>query len=555
MLRNTITGLPGTLTAQYFFNLLVFFLIFILIYNPKYNYSLEKLSMFGYESFHEYHHVTFFLIPIHEILSGKTLLFNVSSLYGIFSTYINSFIFSFVKLTYSNFVLYSTYVSIIYLFLFFIILKRLTKSFLLALLGTLAYIRLAFFRTFPPEIEVFIFPSTTPIRYFFDIIALYLISQYFRQVFSLKRLFFLSTVIVFAFFYNFDFGLFILISYISVLFFDVFLSFFHSEKFYKIILKIDYYLLSLVFPFILFTLLIILYTYFRSGNLPDFGQYLFHISTQAIQLKDRTFPTNVIGWQFFPFPIYLFGFYYVFYQNIIKKRAYNHEFVFLLAYGILTFTSYINLSEPNHLFPYLHPAIIMLILLLKVFIDKLAILKKNIFIFFCLIFFFIGFFWTIYMYPKSFISLIAEKINSRYSKIKAKYYYWNYPGADFYLQDDDGKNFKLAVDKIKQYAKNDQEIVIISRYSALLHLMSGKTSLINHPNIENDIYSTKEFYNILNIININQPKYIFVHSSNYSQWYADIMNILWNKIKIDYVFKENSGALDVYQRITSPDRL
>lgn len=539
-LKKMVWSSTNTPFIKFLAYLLVFLLISFLIYNPKYKYSFEKLSLFGYESYHQFHHVTFFVIPIHEILAGKTLLINVSSLYGILLTYFNSLIFKIFGLTYSNFVLFNMIITVIYIWLFFLILKKITNSFWLALMGTFAYVRLAFFRDLLPHQEIFILPSTTPIRHFFDLIVFYLIYDYFHRPDSLKRLLIMTITVVFTFFYSFDFGLFILLAYIMTLMFDIFLS--------KTITKSNKYFLTLVAPFIFFGLLIIGYTFFRSGAFLDFNQYLFNLSTQTAQLNDRSLPA-VIGWHYLPLSIYLLSFYFIFHQALIKKEKGNQWLVFLLVYGLLTFVYYINLSEPNHLFSFLHPAILIFILLLNTAKNKLTQLKTSMpfILFFVLVTFFIGIFWTIFISPKLFTNMIAEKINYRYSPISTNYYYWNYPGTDFYLQDDDGKNFKLAADKIKQLSKKDKEVVIISRYSALLYLMSGKTSLINHPNIEYDIYSIQEFSEALNEIKARRPQFIFVHSQAYSQWYVDIMNTLWDKIKKDYTFKENAGAVDVYQ--------
>lgn len=539
-LKKIVWGSTNTNFIKFLSYLLVFLLISFLIYNPKYKYSFERLSLFGYESYHQFHHVTFFVIPIHEILAGKTLLINVSSLYGILLTYFNSLIFKIFGLTYSNFVLFNMVVTIVYTWIFFLILKKITKNYWLALIGTLAYIRLAFFRDLLPHQEIFILPSTTPIRHFFDLIVFYLIYDYFHRPDSLKRLLIMTMTVVFTFFYSFDFGLFILLAYIMTLMFDIFLS--------KTITKSNKYFLTLLIPLIFFGLLIILYTFFRSGTFPNWNQYLYHLYTQTIQLGDRSLPA-VIGWHYLPLSIYLISFYFIFHQVLIKKEKGNQWLVFLLIYGLFIFTYYINLSEPNHLFSILHPSILIFILLLNTTKNKLTGLKTSIpfILFFIIIAFFTGILWTIFIGPPLLTNIIAEKINYRYSPISTNYYHWNYPGTDFYLQDDDGKNFKLAADKIKQYAKKDKEVVIISRYSALLYLMSGKISLINHPNIENDVYSVQEFSEALNKIETLKPSYIFVHSQSYSQWYFNVINIFWEKIKKDYTFKENAGAIDVYQ--------
>ena len=405
----------------------------------------------------------------------------------------------------------------------------------------MAYIRLVYFRgEFAPDVEVFVFPSTTPIRYFFDLIVFYLTFEYFRRQANHKHLSIMALVVSLCFFFSFDFGLLILLSYFATLMFDICLLIINKEKLKKIINRLTVYSATLIIPFIIIGFLIIMTTFVRSGAFPNFSQYFFHLSTQAVQLNNRSFPAT-ISWQYLPLLIYLMGFYSIFYQAFFKKVRGNQWLVFLLVYGLLSYTFYINLSEPNHLFSIIHPAILIFVILFK---PKAS---ASFFPLLISVFFFVSIFWIIFTTPDLFSNMIAARINYRYSPIGNNYYRWNYPGTDFYLQDDDGKNFKLAADKIKSLTKKDEEVVIISRYSALLYLMSGKTSLINHPNIEYDIYSVQELSKAINKIKNLKPKYIFVYSQQYNQWYLDYMNILWEKIKKDYIFKENAGAVDVYQ--------
>lgn len=529
-------------------NILVFFLIIFLTYDPKFKYSFEKLSLFGYESYYQFHHVTFFIIPVFELLKGKTLLINVSSLYGVVMTYLETLIFKIIGLSYSKFVLFDMVVTIAYIWIFFLIIKKVTKSFWLALLGTIIYIRLAVFRDLPSSMEIYVLPSTTPIRNFFDIIIFYLIWDYFQHKNTLKKLILMSSLVIFAFFYGFDFGLMMAVSFIMTLGYDIFLSIFYKEKTVKIISKINRYSLSILAPAVVFGILIIGYTFFRSGIFPDLGQYFFSLSANAGHLNGRSLP-QVIGWHYLPLGIYLIGFYYVFYQVLVKKQRSFQSWVYLIIYGMISFTYYINLSEPNHLFSIMAPAVIIFILLLSAVINDLSALKKSPLLLSVILVavFFVGVAWAIFNSSPSFMELAAAKIAYRYSPITDKYYYWSDPGTDFYLQDDNGRNFELAVEKIKIYSKNNQQVVIISRYAPLLHIMSGKTSLIDHPNVENDIYTVEEFNTALMKIKTLKPQFVFVHSADYSQWYSDTMNVLWNKIKENYTLKEHAGVIDVYQ--------
>src|SRR3989338_8243982 len=105
------------------------------------------------------------------------------------------------------------------------------------------------------------------------------------------------------------------------------------------------------------------------------------------------------------------GFYSIFYKAFFKKVRGNQWLVFLLVYGLLYYTFYINLSEPNHLFSIIHPAILIFVILFK---PKAS---ASFFPLLISVFFFVSIFWIIFTTPDLFSNMIAARINYRYSPI------------------------------------------------------------------------------------------------------------------------------------------
>ncbi len=516
-------------------SLLVLLTIVVLVFNPKYKYSYVKLGFYGYESYHQFHHVNFFIAPIHETLTGKTLMVDVKSQYGVLLTYLLSLIFRFFPLTYSNFILLTTAVTIIYYFIFYLFIKKATNSYWIAIFGLIALLKLAFFRDLRVDQEIFILPSTTPIRFFFDIIIVYLLYGYFLRK-NRQSIVVSSVAVILALFYNFDFGFPIFIAYVSVLFLDTGLSLLKHETGKIVFKKIIAYLLPLEIFFILTAVLISLFTFLRSGFFPDWSLYFKAVFIQIFGLKELS---PLAGAYYLPLFIYLAGYYLVLAKLYLKDTVNIQALFFLVVYGSLIFVYAINLKEPNHLATAIHPAILVLCLLLAELKDKVNRFAAGLF--------FVAIFVVIFGSPGDFITRVRDKLNYRYSPLTENYHYWNYPGTDFYLTDDNGANFYQAANKIKQLVAGNNETLIISRYDSLLYLMSGKASLINHPIIEYDVYTVSEYNQVLRELNRNKPPYVFVHSKNYNQFYLNTMDLIWDKLKPSYVFQEQAGAVDVYK--------
>lgn len=538
---------------QIFIYLIVFLLIFFVIFNPKYKYSYEKLSLYGRESFHQFHHVNFYLMPVWEILSGKTLMVNADSQYGILLTYINSLIFKIIGVSYSNFVLYNMILTGIYCCLFFVFLKKVTNSIFWSVIGLVAYLKLFFFRYPDFTLEIYRLPSTTPIRYFFDIVVVYFIYQYFSQP-SRRRLLILSGLVVFAFFYNVDFGAAILIAYLATIFTQALATIFKKDEPKKIFQQLGKFFLPLTIFFIGTIAIIVVFSYFRSGAFPNWFSYLYLIfSHTSNQYPGNLFLTSMqaVDYYYLPIAIYIVCYYYLLHRFFQKQSVAHPELVFLLFYGLMIFIYYVNLSEPNHLWTIIHPALLIFFILVSRFFKTINQEKQKwslIQIFLLVLLIVIGFS-EIFYSPVLFLKNALVKFQYRYAPNTSDYYHWAYQGTDIYLSDNNEQDFQLAADRIDQLTAG-RSAVIISRYSPLLYLMTKKTSLIDHPNPECDFVTVNEFYQAVDKIKQVKPEHIFIYADKYNQYYLQSINtmgLLWDQVKDKYSFQEHAGAVDVYR--------
>jgi hypothetical protein len=497
--------------------------------------------LYGGESAHQFHHVNFYLGPINEILNGKMLMANAYAQYGILTTYIPAIIFSHTKLSYSGFVLYDMIISAIYCIFFFYFMKKVTGSILGALITTLSFIRLVFFRSIWTN-EVYVYPSSTPLRYIFDILVLILVYKQTRRN-SVIRAYIASFIVALSLFYNLEIGLPI---YISYFIFIIFL-YFHNGITEIAVKRILRNILFLTFNTVLFIGIISYITFTRTGIWPD---WLMQIGTLLFYGKGFfDIPMPITGEYFFIVGIYIYTFYFI--NHNLKTHEENNLslLTFILCYGIGIFVYYLGFNEPHHLYTISHPSVILFFYhLQRIFRKRRSFSEYPVVPTSLIITFFAAFtFWLISPTPGTYRNITSVFYN-RYINKYQNYYYWNYPGADFYLSKDNGKLFADSAELIKYNITSDN-ILILSRYDTLLYAMSGKGSFLDNPIIEYGIMHKYELNYAINAIFRKKPEYIFLYASSYNQMKTDNIPIIWNAIKDDYEYVYSTGVLDVYKLI------
>jgi len=536
---NSIRALLNLKSFTFIFDILFFVFIFFLEFNPNFKYSYEKIANYGGEAIHQFHHADFFIAPIHEILNGKMLLVNVQAQYGILLSYIASIYFSFIGFSYSGFTLYNILLIILYTYLFYYFCLKLTKSRIFSLFTTLGFIKITFFRTFW-QYEPYILPSTTAIRYFFDIVTMIFVYRLFNK-YTKFNLYLTSFFIAMAFFYNTEIGLSILIAYGATHFVDLLTNFPRNIKFNKIATIF----ISLISSLVFFIILISLVTFLRIKQFPNWLNYFKIIFMYGRGGYDIAMP--LIGSYYLNILVYALTFYLIIFKLINRSYRNLQILTFILVYGILSFFYYLIFNEPHHFVTIVQPAIILAVFILKTIFDNRSLIKKlNIFqqtIIITLFIFIISF---IYSSPLKSLNFALNRLKLRYSKLPGKYYYWNNSKAKIYLSDNNGKDFSQSAEVIKKL-NPEKQVVILSRYDTILMMMTNKTSLLDFPIIEYQINFVKEEEDSITKIKKDKPKYIFVFSDKYPTMVSWTIHEIWDAVKDNYIFVKNAGVVDVYK--------
>ncbi|OGG20011.1 hypothetical protein A3D03_06245 [Candidatus Gottesmanbacteria bacterium RIFCSPHIGHO2_02_FULL_40_13] len=265
--RRKMPFISSTLHAVYnYLPLIAIILIIITLFD---RFIDEKYFYVGY--LEAYLHTAPFLGPINDILMGKVILVDANSQYGLFLPYFSALVFRFIPLSIANFFYLMVIYGIIYYIFAYLILKLSTKSNLWALVGLMVMFTLHFYSTF----DRFTRPQVFPLRYLMDLPFFFLLLRY--DIKERKWLeYFLPFFAGLAFFYNFEAGTSIIISYLAYK--SLRSLFYHKDKSlnFKVLYIIKSFF-SLIFYILTLGLLYSLYALLKSGQFPDWTALLFYI--------------------------------------------------------------------------------------------------------------------------------------------------------------------------------------------------------------------------------------------------------------------------------------
>lgn len=154
----------------------------------------------------------FVLTPASEIIHGKPLLYETTSIYGILDAYLTALLVKFVLLL--SFKSMAAIIMVMY-FLFYFLLYKLLKlwsnSTLFALFGTWLAIIAGFFLLTDPYVTAYSIPGQSAFRQGFWIFSAFLIARFMRNPGKFKRELILAMAAI-SFFWNIDTGIYISIA-------------------------------------------------------------------------------------------------------------------------------------------------------------------------------------------------------------------------------------------------------------------------------------------------------------------------------------------------------
>ena len=512
-------------SGKYFFNLIIFpALLFVFLSRGDLLKSFQKpiriilqvifyltiilvlaMSILNLGSFFSAFHLNPIFYPLSQVLAGKMLLVNVTSLYGLFPLFLaplfkvigfGLFKFSLVL----GIILCASYV------LLFMFMRKAITNYVLLYCGFVGIVFYSFLA--PNPLTPSYYFQYWPIRLLFPAVFLFITASYFKE--DKKLLYYLSFFLCsLGILWNFDSGIIVFLSWIIVLAYHEFSkNTAVVTKFLKIgshILKAVIFLSATIFIFYL-------YTYLSSGVLPDiflFLQYqkMFLSGYFMIPMLAPPHSWNLI------ILTYLVGLLVSIIALINKKIEYRDTLIFAISIlGVGLFSYYEGRSHDLTLFGPSYPAFI----LIAIFADKIythiktsgAALRGDILIF--------GFlFYIVISAPFNIVS-------------NANTYFGYILNGAISFEESSDSLYVRNISFINKFVKRGEGIFILAPHNeGIYYGETGTYSIVDIPS-STDLFFKKEADVIVTFLETNKGSKVFVEKpfSFYDLYDTRIKNIL-----------------------------
>ncbi|MFH1968364.1 MAG: hypothetical protein ABIJ84_03185, partial [bacterium] len=467
--------------------------------------------------------------PISQVLSGKTLLVNLTSQYGLYPIFLEP-VFKIVGLS----ILSVTSVmglllglSFLFIFLF---LHRIIKNKIILLLGfstIVVYLLDGSANPYP-------YFQYWPIRTLFPCLFLFLSSIYFKG--KNKILYYVLFIIsALSILWNFDSGVMVFISWVLVL---MYMEVFNTSKkvmITKIIRHIINGLVSIAFISAGYWI----YSFLRSGQLPGlslFFQYqkLFYEGFMMIAMP---FPH---AWILVVF-IFLVGLLLSIKKWLIKDHDWKNVSIFFLSIlGIGLFSYYEGRSHDATFYLPLYLPII----LLTIFADSIySIIISNT---------------KLYGHRLLFLMIIFFMLSSPLSLVykSGGYYKWSSIGLSSFFEKSE-TSLTRNVDFIKNNTDEGEEVFILAKaFDGVFYGESHTRSVLDIPSFT-EVFFKREADYIVDFLKCNKTSKVFVYpfSEFYTQSGNDIVDIRINQTIKDFYMVMNTSSEDMVLLLNNSDKL
>lgn len=318
-----------------------------------------------------YHHYSFYVGPVLDIIKGKSLLGDTPSQYGYLSIHFLAFIFNIIGISLAKFNLINILLFVFYYLLAGLILFKLIRNKFLAAISSLIFITL---QTLFSYYSGSLYPSTGPLRFGFGLLIFWVILS-----FSQKISFILGSIITsIALFWSIETAIYVVPAWLVTCLIMSYYSENSFKKFFKsLILKLSFLgiLITSVFSIIVFK------EYFHSHVFPRILDYFEFANIYKDGFGALSIP--IYGNFYLLIIIMILGIVTAVYLITHKvKTRFLPLLVFISIYNVAIFSYFISRSHENNIVNITGFYILQLVVILRIFIKVFKIsseqLKKTI---------------------------------------------------------------------------------------------------------------------------------------------------------------------------------
>lgn len=500
-------------------------IVFILLFDPTFSFNT--------------HHYNFYLGPVNDVLHGRSMMVDTSCQYGLLVVYFLSFLFThFLPFTYKAFAFFIFLLYFVYYVGLYFCFRYWTRSYLLALVGMFLILLFNYFSqvhyclTDPfssTDIGPFSYPSIGPLRFgmFFIIFVLFLAkNKYTEHPATTVIDYFILFFSAFSLFWGFEVGVYIILAVFSayIISYLIETNFAYRDtrnNFIHFLIEIVLKFLILIVTIVLISGIISLFTYIRSGQMPNWQ--LFYGNALLYKSGLMMLPMPSVGPYYLVLVIYFIAIIYLFINILFKHQIKDVKVVsFITFFGILQFVYYLGRSHPVNLYHVCIPAIMLLVW----FISKIKECNINCklssdsgrlnYIFLILIISSISTFSALELH-KDWQSIISHYVR-KYNFIKE-----NKAGIMKLGETDEAILEKAKL--IKEFAPDETKVALIAGDNDTRVLINaGKTNLMEFFSIS-EITTWGRVKESANIVNKAKPDYLFLEDSPYSRNFPEYIDL------------------------------
>lgn len=521
-------------------NLIIPVIVIILIIITAFDRTFDEKNLFV-GPLEQYIHTIPVIAPIHDILMGKAILVNADSQYGLFLPYLYVPIFKFfIPLTFTNFFYMTIAIGIIYYFFAFILLTNRLKNRVWALAGLIVMFTFHFYSSF----DRYTRPLVFPLRYLFDL-PFFLLLLYAGNKKNILPHFLISFLLGTAFFYNFESGGALIISYAAYLFCQI-LAADRSDLRKNVsnaILKISLTAVTVLTMGILYSL----YAFWVTGQFPGWIDAMRYIVSFG-----RGFAGGIllpaVSLHLFVFAVYFI----VIVKSLIKLFSKSSDGrtgwdLSLAVYGLLILYYYIKTTYILYLAVLAIPSIILTATLFKELFE-VSVRKRS---------------YPVFSLP-SMIMAIPYLLFCTIFAFSTSFYIFRLienPGHDYWKNEPMQQASSEFYDRLvyssgalNNYEAYKNKVTLLSYYDGFIKLKAQKTNTLRLTNAQLIISFGQVDSLLTQLINVD-PEYIYTDNSSFTFYHR--YDFLRDQLGLERIFKyiENNykkidtvGILDVWQR-------
>ncbi|MBI4035055.1 MAG: hypothetical protein HY381_01500 [Candidatus Chisholmbacteria bacterium] len=501
---------------------IVLLTLLIIFWNPNFRSTFGSLADYG--RIHQFFHYNTFVGAVSEVIYGKIPLVNTFDRYGVLIIFLPAMIFRLLPFSYVNFYLYLVVIHLIYYFLLYLLLRKLTRSRLLSWLGLVFIARLVFLRPWASH-DPLSLPSTTSLRFVADL-PLFLTLFWYQLKRSRLSWFILLLINFLAPLYNPEIGFSL---FIATIIFLTLLTYQFRQPLIQLISRISLLVTIFLSAPAAYSLLI----WVTSHQLPQWDKFVLH--GRILLLGFATLPLPKLGVYWLILAIYQFAILVTAKHLLTRSKHLLAPLIGTLAiYGLTIFHYYLGFSETEHLLAVSIPALILLTLWVNHLIRKYPLVTIPITL---------TFLWLLFhSWPRT-----AQLLRSRYLPL-TRGFYWSYPGTGFILSDVAQDEFVQTAQAIAATVPPGQPVTIISRYDTLLLVMSHRASLTSYYFYDVQLLSSTMIEEVVDQIMLAQPEFIFADPENQQ---SEVSQLVFQKLKNRLQWEKKAGILDIYRWVKS----